>query len=207
MGGMSEAEREAYHKRHHGVTHREVKQETVDTMVRFGRKWLWDLTMHVPLLMVENALDVPWSANGFEISDVEPRLAAAAAELMGIEPHRVQAELLHTKFAPADPQFVLAEDDDPMPPISIQLVLWSQWSKENAYVKKRPSWIPPPPPRSKPRPARNYLITASYEALQEAVDTYRLSFTRSSGENRNLADRDANKKHHFGGRVPAHLAS
>ena len=203
---MTDAEREAYYKRHHGVVHRPIRQETVESMVRFGRKWLWDLTMHVPLLMVENALDVPWSSNGFEIGDVEPRLAVAAAELLGVEPFRVQCELLHTKSAPADPQDVLAPGDDPMPPISVQLVLWSQWSKENATVKKRPSWIPPPPPRSQPRNARNYLVTASYEALQEAVDTYRLSFTRSAvtGGNHNLADRDANKHHGLGGRVPAH---
>ena len=64
----------------------------------------------------------------------------------------------------------------------------------------------PPPPRSQPRNARNYLVTASYEALQEAVDTYRLSSTRSAvtGGNHNLADRDANKHHGLGGRVPAH---
>lgn len=121
------------------------------------------MTMNVPLLMLENALDVPWSATGFDISTMEQRVAAASAELMGIEPHRVHCELLHTKFAPADPQFVLAPGDDPMPPIAVQLCIWSQWTKEAAKVKKTASWVPPPPPRSAPRPARNYLITASYE--------------------------------------------
>lgn len=205
---ITEAQREAYHRRHHVWTHREVKQEEVESMVRFGRKWLWDMTMNVPLLMLEDALDVPWSATGFDVDGMEVRLAVAAAKLMGVEPRRVRCEMLHTKFAPADPQFLLAAGDDPMPPISVQLVLWSQWTKEAATTKKRASWIPPPPPRSEPRPARNYLITASYEALIEATDHYRLNFTRSegahAGDNANRADRPHNLHHDLDGRVPAH---
>lgn len=35
---ITDAQREAYHRRHHVWTHREVKQEQVESMVRFGRK-------------------------------------------------------------------------------------------------------------------------------------------------------------------------
>ena len=200
------------------------------------------MTMNVPLLMLEDALDTPWSATGFDVEGMELRLAArgradlqsergrggarcpslfrgygearaqvAAAKLMGIAPHRVRCEMLRTKFAPADPQFLLAAGDDPMPPISVQLVLWSQWTKDAAAKKKRASWIAPPPPRSEPRPARNYLITASYEAILEATDHYRCNFTRTeglhAGDNANRADRAPNLHHHLDGRVVAHSRS
>ena len=40
------------------------------------------------------------------------------------------------------------------------------------FVKKLPSWAEHPPPRSAPRPARNYLVTCSRGALSEAAEAF-----------------------------------
>ena len=94
---LSEAEKKAFHDRKTRATHREVTRQTVEPMVRFGRKWLWDLTMHVPLLMLENALDAKWSELGFDVAQMERRLCHAFCELVGVEAPGLCGE--HSWFA------------------------------------------------------------------------------------------------------------
>lgn len=41
---LSEAEKKAFLERKKAFQRREIKRETAEPMVRFGRKWLWDMT-------------------------------------------------------------------------------------------------------------------------------------------------------------------
>ena len=38
---------------------RGVHHDTVEPMTRFGRKWLWDLTLNVPVHLLGEALETP----------------------------------------------------------------------------------------------------------------------------------------------------
>ena len=95
-------------------------------------------------------------------------MAKICADLLNLEPHRMRCEVLETKFQTSDRQY----EGNPLAPASVQFVLWSQWRQGAGFVKKLPSWAEHPPPRSAPRPARNYLVTCSRGALSEAAEAF-----------------------------------
>ena len=159
---------------------RDVHHETVGPMTRFGRKWLWDLTLNVPVHLLAEALETaapppdattPYlrKKHRFDVPAMEVALAKICAELLNLEPHRMRCEVLETKFQTSDRQY---EGPAPLAPTSVQFVLWSQWRQGAGFVKKLPSWAEHPPPRSAPRPARNYLVTCSRGALAEAAEAF-----------------------------------
>ena len=80
----------------------------------------------------------------------------------------MRCEVLETKFQTSDRQY----EGNPLAPTSVQFVLWSQWRQGAGFVKKLPSWAEHPPPRSAPRPVRNYLVTCSRGALSEAAEAF-----------------------------------
>ena len=158
---------------------REVQHDTVAPMTRFGRKWLWDLTLNVPVHLLAEALETaapppdattPYlrKKHRFDVPAMEVALAKICAELLNLEPHRMRCEVLETKFQTSDRQY----EGNPLAPASVQFVLWSQWRQGAGFVKKLPSWAEHPPPRSAPRPARNYLVTCSRGALSEAAEAF-----------------------------------
>ena len=158
---------------------RGVHHDTVAPMTRFGRKWLWDLTLNVPVHLLAEALEgaapppdatTPYlrKKHRFDVPTMEVALAKICAELLNLEPHRMRCEVLETKFQTSDRQY---EGPD-LAPASVQFVLWSQWRQGAGFVKNLPSWAEHPPPRSAPRPARNYLVTCSRGALSEAAEAF-----------------------------------
>ena len=158
---------------------REIHHDTVAPMTRFGRKWLWDLTLNVPVHLLGEALETaapppdattPYlrKKHRFDVPTMELALAKICAELLNLEPHRMRCEVLETKFQTSDRQY----EGPSLAPASVQFVLWSQWRQGAGFVKKLPSWAEHPPPRSAPRPARNYLVTCSRGALSEAAEAF-----------------------------------
>jgi len=179
---LPKAEKRAFEERKRRAPHRDIRHSTVAPMTRFGRKWLWDLTLNVPLQLLGDALEgagPPLDAtpqlqekHRFDVPRMELVLARTCAALLGFEERRVRCEVLETKFQRADRQYD-AVNDAPLAPASVQVVLWSQWSAGADFVKKLPSWVEAAPPRSQPRPARNYLVTCSRGALSEAAGAFR----------------------------------
>ena len=147
---------------------RDVHHDTVAPMTRFGRKWLWDLTLNVPVHLLAEALETAapppdattpylrkntglmcrrWSRLGQDLRrppELGSRTACAARSWR--RSSRLQtASTKETRSRRT----------------SVQFVLWSQWRQGAGFVKKLPSWAEHPPPRSARAAARCHLVACS----------------------------------------------
>ena len=103
---LSKAEKRAFEERKKRAPHRDIHHSTVAPMTRFGRKWLWDLTLNVPLQLLGDALEgagPPLDAtpqlqekHRFDGPRMELVLARTCAALLGLEERRVRCEVLET---------------------------------------------------------------------------------------------------------------
>ncbi|KAJ1461075.1 hypothetical protein M885DRAFT_559232 [Pelagophyceae sp. CCMP2097] len=156
---VSDGERAAYFARRSFVPRRAVPPPApVPPLVRFGRKWLWDLTVTVSLNDLAFVLEA-------EPAELEERLAVACAAIFRLPLEKITVELIDTNFAATDAHSEFERVT------AVQLVLWSQYAAVSE--KKMASWVPLLPPRTEPRPARNYLVTASKPAVLEARKWFR----------------------------------
>lgn len=140
---------------------REVVEARVPPfVVRFGRKWVFDMAVSVPLSAVELA----------EEFDVDA-LGATVARMLGLEPRVVRVDVVDVKHEASAPQLAGPPQDvsslgsssvpvDGRVPGALQAVLWSQWDRR---TKPTSQW------RDKPRPARTYLLTVSRCAVLAAL--------------------------------------
>lgn len=156
------------------VPRRSVTHSHLEALTRFGRRWLWEMTLNVPLIALES----------LDHSNIDLSIRQAAAAMLDLPISKLTVDLLDLKSFPSGPQVVNQIDPsinslgsaasdigDGRATQCLQMVLWSQWTKQHATQHKLPSWVEEPPPRSKPRPARHYLLTASRPSILALFDT------------------------------------